>query len=50
VLDLSRGRALLVMLSVVLGTALLLQVPVTLSEMAGMKPASAALQAFTAPK
>jgi hypothetical protein len=50
VLDLSRGRALLLMLAVVLGTSLLLQVPITLSEMAGMKPASVALQVFTAPK
>lgn len=50
VLELSRGRALLVMLSVVLGTALLLQVPVTLSEMAGIKPATAAFQALTNPK
>jgi hypothetical protein len=50
VLDLSRGRALLVMLSVVLGTALLLQVPVTLSEMAGMRPATVALQVLTGPK
>jgi hypothetical protein len=50
VLELSHGRALLVMLSVVLGTALLLQVPVTLSEMAGMQPATVALQVLTGPK
>jgi hypothetical protein len=50
VLHLSRTRALLVTLAVILGTALILQVPVTLSELAGMKPASAALQAFGAGK
>jgi hypothetical protein len=50
VLQLSRTRALLVMLAVVLGTALTLQVPVTVSELAGMEPASAALQAFSAAK
>jgi hypothetical protein len=49
VLDLSRGRALLLALSVVLGTSLLLQVPITLSQMAGMKPATAALRALTDP-
>jgi cytochrome c biogenesis factor len=50
VLHLSRTRALLVTLAVILGTALILQIPVTLSELAGMKPASAALQAFGAGK
>jgi hypothetical protein len=49
VLDLSRGRALLLALSVVLGTSLLLQVPITLSQMAGMKTATAALRALTDP-
>jgi len=48
VLEISRGRALLVMLAVVLGTALLQQVPVTLSELAGMKPATIVLQAVAA--
>lgn len=36
VLDLSAGRALLVMLAVVFGTAVLIQVPVWLAEMAGV--------------
>jgi hypothetical protein len=50
VLQLSRTRALLVTMAVILGTVLIVQVPVTLSELAGMKPASDALQAFQAAK
>jgi hypothetical protein len=48
VLQLSSARALLVTLAVMLGTALILQVPVSLSEIAGMKPASVTLQTFGA--
>jgi len=42
VLDLSRGRALLVMLAVVFGTGLLLRLPIYLGELTGLNVSSAA--------